>query len=213
MSPFLALWRRRLPLLAAAGLFAAGNLALFWGYRSSTEARRAALEARRDELRRSVDAAESEATRLAGQRERLSGVSSAIEEFYGHRVGPEREMLAPVVAELHAILKETGVAAPQISYATTQAPKLPLLQMRIGFSVQSDYGRLKRLLQAFESSRRWIAVRDLSIGRDADRPGAVQVQLDLVTYFSEPEGAPGPEKKPEKAGVAGKPAAAPRKAG
>ncbi len=213
MTPFLEMWRRRVALLAVAGLFAIGNLALFWGYRSSTQTRRAALEARRDELRRTVEASEAEATRLAGQRERLSGVSSAIEEFYGRRIGPERETLAPVVAEVHAILKDTGVAAQQISYATTQAPKLPLLQMRIAFTVQCDYARFKRLLHAFESSHRWIVVRDVSISRDADRPGSVQVQMEAVTYFSEPAGAPVTESKPAKAGAARKAPAVARKAG
>ncbi len=213
MSALLSTWRRRLPLLAVAGLFAVGNLALFWGYRSSTQIRRAALEARRDELRRTVEASEAEATRLAGQRERLSGVSSAIEEFYGRRIGTERETLAPVVAELHAILKDTGVAVPQISYATAQVPKLPLLQMRITFTVQCDYARFKRLLHAFESSRRWIVVRGVSIGRDADRPGSVQVQLEAVTYFSEPEGAQAPQSRPAKAGAARSAPAVARKAG
>lgn len=213
MIPRLRMWRRRLPLLAAASVFAAGNLALFLGYRSSTQTRRAGLEARRDDLRRSVDAREGEATRLTAQRERLSGVSSAIEEFYGRRIGTERETLAPVVAEVHAILKEAGVSAPQISYTTTPAQKLPLVQMRIAFSVRCDYPRFKQLLRAFEGSRRWIVVRDVSINRDNERPGSVQVQIDLVTYFSEREGAPGSPEKPEKAGKADKGAVPARKTG
>ena len=176
---------RKLPLVLAALLFAGANLGFFLAYRSGFETRRGALEARRDELKRTVEAAEAEAEHVAGQKERLGGVSAAIEEFYGHRIGTERETLAPVVAEIHSILKETGVAAPQISYTTVNAQKLPLAQMRIVFTVRCDYARFKQLLRAFETSKKWIAVHDVSITRDPERPGSVQVQLDLVTYFTE----------------------------
>jgi hypothetical protein len=180
---------RALTLFAASALFAGVNLAFFLVYRSGSESRRAALEARRDALKQSVVSDETEAERVSRQKSRLGGVTEAIEEFYGRRIGTERETLAPVVDEIHSILKETGVAAPQISYTTTAMPKLPLVQMNIAFTVRCDYGRFKQLLRAFEASSKWIVVREIGIGRDNDRPGAVQVQLNLVTYFVESAGS------------------------
>jgi hypothetical protein len=208
----LSLWRRRLPLVAAAALFAVGNLAVFVTYRSNTESRRAALQARRDDLSRTVAAAEAEAARVSGQRERLGGVSAAMEEFYGRRIGTERATLAPVVADLHAILKETGVAAPQISYSTTPEAKLPLSQMRIAFSVRCDYPRFKRLLHAFESSKSWLAVRDVAISRDSEQVGSVQVGMELVTYFADEE-AVAPARPPAESAPRGKGAVPARRAG
>jgi len=199
---------RKIPLIAAALLFAGGNFAFFLAYRSGTHTRRAALEARRDELKRTVEAGEAEAARVSAQKDRLGGVSAAMEEFYGRRIGTEREGLAPVVDEIHAILRDNGVAAPQISYTTAPLPKLPLLQMRIAFTVRSDYARFKQLLRAFEASRRWIVVKDVAINRDPERPGSVQVQLNLVTYFSEDAATPG-----QPADGAGKGALAARRAG
>lgn len=192
-------WRRQLPLLAAAVLFAGGNLAFFLTYRSGWQTRREALEARRDELRHSVQARETEAEKLVTQRDRLSGVSSAIEEFYGHKIGPERDTLAGVVGEVHAVLKNVGVSTPQISYETRPVVKLPLTQMRISFSARCDYARFKRLLRAFEVDRRWIAVRGISITRDPEQPGSVTVQLDLATYFAERDDTGGDSAKPSKA--------------
>ena len=192
----------RLPLVLAALVFAGGNVAFFLTYRSGFAERRAALEARRDDLRHAVQAAEKEATRVSGQRERLGGVSAAIEEFYGHRIGTERETLAPLVAEIHAILKDIGVAAPQISYSTAPMQKLPLSQMHIVFTVRCDYARFKRLLHEFETSRHWIAVRGVSISRDPERPGSVQVQLDLATYFTEGGEAPVKPTEPRRESAA-----------
>jgi Tfp pilus assembly protein PilO len=189
MSTLPPLWRRQLTLLAAAILFAAGNLAFFLVYRSGWQARRESLEVRREDLRHAAEAKEAEAEKLTAQRERLSGVSSAIDEFYGHRIGPERETLAEIVAELHTVLKDVGVTVPSIGYTTSGVTKLPLTQMRINFSVKCDYPRFKRLLRAFETDKRWIAVHSVSIGRDD--PGSVTVQLELVTYFVEPGAAAG----------------------
>jgi Tfp pilus assembly protein PilO len=190
----LAIKGSRLPLVVAALAFAGANVAFFLTYRSGFAERRAALESRRDELRKNVEAAEREATRVAGQKERLGGVSAAIDEFYGHRIGTERETLAPLVAEIHEILKEVGVSAPQISYTTTPMQKLPLSEMRIVFTVRCDYPRFKRLLRELETSPKWLAIRDVGIMRDSERPGSVQVQLGLATYFTETPGAP---TKPE----------------
>jgi Tfp pilus assembly protein PilO len=185
-----SMWRRRLPLLAAAALFAGGNLAFLLTYRSGWQTRREALEARRDGLRQAAASHEAEATRLAGQRERLTGVSSAIAEFYGHRVGSQRETLAAIVGDLHAVLTEAGVSTAQISYATTQVQKLPLTALSISFAVKCDYARFKKMLKAFEASRRWIVVRSLGITREPEQAGAVSVQFDLITYFAEPGAAP-----------------------
>lgn len=202
MKPLQELWRRQLPLLAAAALFAGGNLAFFLTYRSGWQTRREALEARRDELRRSAQVREKEAEKLVSQRDRLSGVSDAIEEFYGHRIGPERDTLAGIVGEVHAVLKTVGVSTPQISYTTQAVAKLPLTSMKISFSAKCDYTRFKRLLRAFEVDRRWIAVRGISITRDPEGPGAVTVQLELATYFAEPEGKAGDSGEPPRASIA-----------
>jgi hypothetical protein len=189
----MSMWRRRLPIVAAAGLFAVANLGVFLAYRTSTNTRRQALETRREDLKRAVAAGEAEAAKVSVQKDRLGGVSAAMDEFYGHRIGTEKETLAAIVAELHRILKETNVSVPQISYGVSAVPKLPLIQMRVGFSVKCDYARFKKLLHGFESSRSWLVVRDVSISRDAE-PGSVQVQLDLITYFADSDLAPGKPK-------------------
>ena len=189
-------WRRRLPLAAAAILFAAANIVFFASYRAGTHERRQALETRRDELKRAVEAREAEAARLSGQRQRLSGVSEAMEEFYGRRIGTQDATLAGVVAGLHESLRDSGIEANQISYSTSPVTGLPLTQMRITFPVKCDYSRFKKLLRTFEAGKRWIAVRSISIGRDAEQPGSVSVQMDLVTYFSDREGVPGATDRP-----------------
>ncbi len=114
-----------------------------------------------------------------------------MKEFYGRRIGTQEATLAGVVAGLHEALKESGIEANQISYATTAVTGLPLTQMRVAFPVKCDYSRFKKLLRTFETGKRWIAVRSVSIGRDSEQPGVVSVQMELVTYFSDRDEAPG----------------------
>lgn len=205
MKLVLPRWNRRMALALASLAFAAVNLVVFLTYRSSTNERAAALESRRDELARVVASREAEAEKLAGQKNRLSGVSEAMEEFYGRRIGTQDETLAALVSDLHGFLKDAGVEANQISYSTSPVPKLPLTRMRVAFSVKSDYGRFKKLLRIFEQSRRWIAVDGVTIRRDPEQPGFVYVQMDLATYFTQPQDAPPPGAK-SPAAPAGAPA-------
>jgi hypothetical protein len=183
-------WVRHALLLAIAGLLLLGNLAFFVWYRGTARDRKAGLAARRDALQREVASSEAEATKLAGQRERLSGVRTALDDFYGRRIGPRRQALAPVVDEIHAILKRLNVSPGEIGYAVSPVANPPLTQMQISFSFKGDYGKLKELLTAFQTDRKWLAVRQISLNRDQDLPGAVQVSLTLVTYFLAEEAEP-----------------------
>lgn len=180
-------WRRRAPLLAACVLFFAANLGFFFWYRGTMRERDLSLEVRRAALAAEVETAEKEAETLAAQARRLSAVSAAIEEFYGRRVGTRRQTLAAVVSELHAILNRVGIAPRDIGYSTTPVTDLPLSRMAIRFGFDADYSKLKSLLEAFEKGRRWIVVREISLARNPEVPGGVQVRVALATYFSDEE--------------------------
>jgi Tfp pilus assembly protein PilO len=183
-------WRKHAGLLALAGLLLAGNLGFYLWYRGTAQERRAAAETRRLALTREVEVRESEAARLTAQRNRLSQVSSAIEEFYGRRIGSRHDTLAAVVSDLHATLQRTGIAPAQISYTTAPLPNLPLSEMRITFSFRNDYLRFKQFVGAVESGSRWMVVREIGLQRDTDLPGAVQVRMGLATYFAADPSAP-----------------------
>lgn len=186
------IWRQRAGLLVVAALFLIANVGFLLGARSITSARRQALEERRAALTSEVAAREAEASKLEGQRSRLAQVSTVIEDFYGRRVGSRRATLAPIVEEIHSVMQRIGVSPATIGYSTSALKTLPLSQMVIGFNFRSDYARFKRLLAAFESNRRWIVVRDVSLTRVAETPGEVQVHMVLATYFSDEERVPAP---------------------
>lgn len=190
------IWSRRAVLLAAAALFLIGNLVFFFAYGTDTRGREQALDERKVALDREVAAAEAEAARLSGQKDRLAQVSSALEEFYGRRVGPSRDMLAPLVDEVHALLRRADLSPAQISYQTATVPELPLSEMTISFGFRSDYAKFKRLLHLIEGSRRWIIVRETALARDPESPSSVDVRLTLATYFSGNEAAARPPEPP-----------------
>jgi Tfp pilus assembly protein PilO len=187
-----SIWRQRAGLLVVAALFLTANVGFLVGGRSITTARREALEEQRAALTRDVTAKEAEAAKLEEQRNRLARVSTVLDEFYGHRVGSRRATLAPIVQEIHQVMQKNEVSPASITYQTSPVRNLPLSQMSIGFNFNSDYSRFKRLLAAFESNRRWIVVRDVSLSRVAETPGEVQVHMVLGTYFSDEERVPAP---------------------
>jgi Tfp pilus assembly protein PilO len=178
-------WRRRAVLLGAAAAFFCANLGFYLWYRSTTFVRAEALKAERSALAAQVAGNEREAAQLNAQRERIAGVSQAIQEFYGNRVGRSRETLAPLVNEMHDIFRAVGIFPAQISYATSPVESLSLTEMRVSFGYATDYPTFKRLLAAIESGSRWIVVRQFGLTRDASMPSTVQMRMVLSTYFSE----------------------------
>jgi Tfp pilus assembly protein PilO len=189
------IWRQRAGLLTFASLFLLANVGFLVGSRSIRAARKQALENRRASLTSQVAAREAEAKKLTEQRDRLAQVSEAIDDFYGRRVGSRRQTLAPLVQEVHTVMRKAGVAPNSISYSTSSLRNLPLTEMSISFSFRSDYARFKRLLAAFEVNPRWLVVRDVGLSRDSETVGEVQVRLALATYFSNEDRqtlAPGP---------------------
>ena len=182
------IWAKRAGLLAVAGVLLLGNLVFFVWYRGTARDRREALEQRRAALEKQVQTREQEAKKLAADRDRLSEVRSALDKFYGQSVGVSRETLAGFVDELHAILKRVGVAPAQIGYATSPVKDPPISQMLVSFGFKGDYGKFKKLLEAFQTDSKWIAIRDIGLSRDEEVPGSVHVNLTLVTYFSGEEG-------------------------
>jgi len=177
------IWSRRAGGLALSGLLLAGNLGFFLWYRSTARQRERVLEARRVALQREVEAAETEAARLSRQRDHLSQVSAALDEFYGRRVGPGRDTLAPLVDEIHSVLRRVGIAPAQISYSAIALKDLSLTELKISFGFKNDYARFKQLVSALETSRRWLVVRGVTLTRDAEAPGSVQVQMQVSAFF------------------------------
>ena len=176
-------WVRRAGWLAVAGILLVANVGFFFWYRETARDRRQALDSRRAGLEKDVQSREAEARKLGADRARLSEVRSALDEFYGRRIGTERETLASVVDEVHAILKKVGVSPAQIGYARAIAENPGLTQMIISFGFKGDYNKFKQLLDVFQTSRKWLAVRDVGLSRDQDSPGSVQVRITVVTYF------------------------------
>jgi Tfp pilus assembly protein PilO len=183
-------WRRHAVLLGAAAAFFSANLGFFLWYRSTTSFRAEELKRERSALAAHVAGKEREAAQLNAQRERIAGVSRAIQEFYGHRVGRSRETLAPLVNEMHDIFRAVGIFPAQISYATSSVDMLSLTEMQVSFGYVTDYPTFKRLLAAMESGSRWIVVRRFALTRDPSMPSAVHMHMVLSTYFAE-EGEPG----------------------
>ncbi len=182
---------RRAQILIVAILLLAGNLGFFLWYRATAQDRKDAMETRRADLTRDVDAREKESKRLAAQRDRLSSVSSAIDDFYGRRIGPSRDTLAPVVAEIHLLLQRAGIQPTEMSYVTQKMTDLPLSQMLVTFSFRNDYARFKQLLSSIETDRRWIVIREVGLTRDQELPGGVLVHMALATYFAAEDAATG----------------------
>jgi Tfp pilus assembly protein PilO len=183
------LWKERGVLVGAALLFFAANLVYFLAGHAVDASRGSALAQQRRAAHERGDAAEQSRRKAAADLVHIQNVQRAAEEFYGRRIGTIDDTIADVVDEIHKVCRQANVNPHSIAYGAHNRAKMPLKEMSIGFSVDGDYGTLRKLLRGFEADPRWVVVRGVQLSRKGETTGEGNVHLDLATYFYEPDNA------------------------
>lgn len=158
------------------------NVAVLLSYRTFYDARlealvaeRAALEARRDEVRKGAEEAAAAERRLFETQETLTS-------FFSETLGERRERIAPLIEEIYRTTREAGLRPDTISYTSVDEPGTDSLTMN--FSVQGTYADFKRLLSGLERSPRFLVVEQLGLaGGSGDEPDLVRVAFTVTNFF------------------------------
>ena len=177
------LWKDRAPVVGAALVFFLANFVYFLAGRAVDASRAAALDRQKSDARGRLAAAEAAREKAAADQAHIRNVEKASQEFYGKRIGTIDDTVAAVVDEIHKVCREANVNPHAISYGVKARAKMPLKEMGIGFSVEGDYGTLRKLLRGFEADPRWVVVRGVQLSRKGETTGDGTVRLDLATYF------------------------------
>ena len=178
-----SVWRERIWIAGSAVVFFLANFAFFLGSRAVDASREAALKKNLAAARERFAEGQRQENKAESEQGHIENVRRAAQEFYGRKIGTVDETMASTVAEIHSVCRRAGVAPHAISYAVKAVPKIPLLEMKVSFKVDGNYGTLRRLLKEFEQDRRWLVVKQVELARQEETVGEGSVQLDIATYF------------------------------
>lgn len=192
-----SIWRRHLrgwlpPLLVF--LVALGLLS-FYRFVYAGEARAGGRQVRRQT---------NEVKRLAEQRrkteklvERLRANQRRIEQFRDQRLATEAERLTQVIAEVKELARRAEVEPSSIRYPEERLREVGLSRRSIVFSVDGNYGGLRRFINFLELSDLFLTLEEVSLSGRSGESGALRISLQVSTLFLD-----GPEEDRPAAGSA-----------
>lgn len=158
------------------------NVTVLVSYRAFYDARlealvaeQAALEARRDLVRKGAEEAAVAERRLFETQETLT-------RFFSETLGQREERIAPLIEEIYRTTRVAGLRPDAISYTSVDEPGTDALTMR--FDVEGGYADVRRLLSELERSPRFLVVEQLGLaGGSGEDPDVVRVALTVTNYF------------------------------
>ena len=101
---------------------------------------------------------------------------------------PSKTKFADFIGDLFAWADRVDLGIRQVSYQPKVEPEAGLLKYGLSFSVQGDYGQLKRFIHLLENSTRILIIDSITLAGRPDLEGnknEVTLNIKLTTYFQE----------------------------
>ena len=151
---------------------------------------------------RQLERREADVAGLADERrrteqlvERLRDNQQRIERFRTERLATEAERLTRVIAEVKDLARRAGVEPSSVRYPEELLKGVGLSRRSIVFSVDGDYGGLRRFINFLELSELFLTLEEVSLsGRSGAESSKLRISLKVSTLFLEVS-PPAPDAK------------------
>jgi len=97
---------------------------------------------------------------------------------------PSKTEFPALLGEIFSLAGQAGLTIDQIGYQPKEVEGRGLLRYGLAFSVNGDYGQIKRFIYSLEQSERLIVIDSLTLsgGRESGL-ATVELRLQLATFF------------------------------
>jgi type IV pilus assembly protein PilO len=97
---------------------------------------------------------------------------------------PSKSGFPALLGEIFSLAGQAGLTIDQIGYQPKEVEGRGLLRYGLAFSVNGDYGQIKRFIYSLEQSERLIVIDSLTLsgGRESGL-ATVELRLQLATFF------------------------------
>ena len=148
---------------------------------------------------RQLERRAAEVARLSEQRQRTETLveglrtnQQRIQEFRGLRLATEAERLTRVIAEVKDLARRAGVEPSSVRYPEERLRDVGLSRRSIVFSVDGDYGGLRRFINFLELSDLFLTLEEVSLSGRSGESSKLRISLQVSTLFlDENEPSPG----------------------
>ena len=115
---------------------------------------------------------------------RLRDNQKRIEEFRGRRLATEAERLTELIAEVKELARRAEVEPSSVRYPEESLQGVGLIRRSIVFSVDGDYGGLRRFINCLELSDLFLTLEEVNLsGRSGRESSKLRISLQVSTLF------------------------------
>lgn len=126
---------------------------------------------------------------LRGLRAHVRGVEQGIDRFFDEMLATRQERLVPFQEALADVGRDFNVVPRSVAINYEELQQEGIDAVGFSFPLSGGYENLRRFLARLEQVDQFLIVRQVALGGDREGGRALQLGVDIETYFNAPERA------------------------
>lgn len=179
-------WRRLLAVwLPAVALCVVSAIVFVW-QTSESGGRRTQVRNQIDELEREIARLERLRQAAASDREALVEIDRQFDVLYNETFGDLDRRLTRILRAVGSATREAGLLPGTFSYTATENSTTGFIRFGVRFSVDGEYGQIRQMLAALQSSPEFLVVENLNLtGTEDPVSRELGISVNIATFLAE----------------------------
>lgn len=179
-------WRRLLAVwLPAVALCVVSAIVFVW-QTSESGGRRTQVRNQIDELEREIARLERLRQAAASDREALVEIDRQFDVLYNETFGDLDQRLTRILRAVGSATREAGLLPGTFSYTATENSTTGFIRFGVRFSVDGEYGQIRQMLAALQSSPEFLVVENLNLtGTEDPVSRELGISVNIATFLAE----------------------------
>jgi Tfp pilus assembly protein PilO len=183
-------WRRLLAVWLPAVLLCIVTAAIFVWQTSESGGRRAQVRKQIDDLEQEIARLEGLQRAAASDRETVAEIDRQFDVLYREVFGDLEYRLTRILRAVGSATREAGILPQTFSYSANENRATGFIRFGVQFSVEAEYGQIRRMLAALQSSPEFLVIERLNLEGDEDPVRReLAISVALATFLAEADEA------------------------
>jgi hypothetical protein len=179
----LAVWLPAVVLCAVTAAF-------FVWQTSESGGRRTQVRKQIDDLEREIDRLEHLHQAAVSDREAITEIDRQFDLLYNEVFGDLDQRLTQILRAVGSATREAGLLPGTFTYTAADNRTTGFIRFGIRFSLDAEYGQIRRMLAALQSSPEFLVVENLNLTGDEDPVSReLGISVTIATFLAEADEA------------------------
>jgi type IV pilus assembly protein PilO len=179
-------WRRLLAAWLPAVVLCVASATVFVWQTSESGGRRAQVRNQIEELEQEIARLERLQQAAASDRETVAEINRQFDLLFSQTFGDLEQRLTRILRAVGSATREAGLLPSTFAYTATDHRTTGFIRFGVRFSVDGEYGQIRRMLAALQSSPEFLVVDNLNLtGTEDPVSRELKISVSIATFLAE----------------------------